>query len=51
MEEEITCALCETEFTLTHAEEDTVEYCTFCGNLLEQEIDGFEVIDEEPYED
>jgi hypothetical protein len=51
MEEEVTCPVCDTICTISHEEADTIEYCPFCGNLLEEELDGFESIDEDPYED
>lgn len=55
MEKEITCSVCETEFTLIHEEEDHPEYCPFCGNSLEEDDNAFwedsSSIDEEPYED
>lgn len=41
MEKEITCSVCETEFTLIHEEEDTPEYCPFCGNSLEESDDAY----------
>jgi transcription initiation factor TFIIIB Brf1 subunit/transcription initiation factor TFIIB len=49
MEKEITCAVCETEFTIIHEEEDTPEYCPFCGNSLEEDlVDLEEEWDENP---
>ena len=39
MEKEITCSVCETEFTLIHEEEDSPEYCPFCGNSLDENED------------
>lgn len=53
MEEEIVCPVCDTKCTLTHEEEDRAVYCPFCGNILEEEdeLDGWDSIEEEPYED
>lgn len=39
MEEEIVCEVCETEFTISHEEEDKLAYCPFCGNSLNEEED------------
>ncbi len=50
--EDFICENCEVEFTLIYDKEtDKPEYCPFCSSSLEQELDSWEAIEQEPYED
>ena len=52
-EENFTCNECDAEFTIMYeAVQGSPTACPFCSApLLEEEIDGWEAIEEEPYED
>jgi uncharacterized paraquat-inducible protein A len=49
-EEDCVCAVCDSEFTVKHFEEDQITFCPFCGETLfkdDEEIDSEDWQDED----